>query len=166
MGLRYENLDQTTHSLMAEEVQKAIDAGKLYLSNRLTEQGLKDWPHLLMSAAMAGDDVWLSKELTARDCIVKTEARRNRDDFGQKESVVPFTAADILAEGEFNRYYIKALCRRAAEAGVRLVVYRGKDVLNPSPESEGKIGLIVKPDEVEKTLPSRPGSGLTVKLTK
>ena len=52
----------------------------------------------------------------------------------------------ILAESEFNRFYIRALARRAIEDGIpHLIVYRAKLVRNPRPESEAL---------VETTLPA------------
>jgi hypothetical protein len=44
---------------------------------------------------------------------------------------VPVTAADTLAEGEFNRFYLRGLCRRASAANMaEIEVYRAKEVAN------------------------------------
>ena len=88
-------------------------------------------------------------------------------------------AAQQLAEGEFNRYYLRGLCLRAkVEERDTLIVYRGKEVQHPRPESEQKIGTGVAVDTllqnlrtndfvtIETTLgvPGGPNSGLTAKL--
>jgi hypothetical protein len=54
---------------------------------------------------------------------------------------VPHNAPETLAEDEFNRFYIRAICvialrRDQADAEV----YRAKDVINPRPESVSKVG--------------------------
>jgi len=54
---------------------------------------------------------------------------------------VPKNAPQTLAEGEFNRYYIRGLCARAIAEGIdEVVVYRGKAVKDPRTESQAKIG--------------------------
>jgi hypothetical protein len=73
------------------------------------------------------------------------------------------------------------LCRRSLEGGLgHLEVYRGKEVRDPRPESEVKIGTLVDPAALLETLrsndfvsigdylsvPSGPNSGLTARLAK
>jgi hypothetical protein len=85
-------------------------------------------------------------------------------------------AADMLAEGEFNRFYIRALCRRAIEDDIEVViVHRAKVVENPRPESELKIGREIPARALLEDLRTNiggltkfgipePGSGLSVRL--
>jgi len=84
----------------------------------------------------------------------------------------------VLAESEFNRYYIRALARRAIEDGIsELVIYRAKPVTNPRPESEARIETSLPPQDLLDDLrshlgderpslgvPSGPNSGLSVRL--
>ena len=50
----------------------------------------------------------------------------------------------MLAEGEFNRFYIRGLCLRAIASGiVDLVIYRAKQVANPRSDSALKIGTTI-----------------------
>lgn len=83
----------------------------------------------------------------------------------------------MLAEGEFNRFYIRAICVRAMESGVREVtVYRAKEVLDARTESTRKIGQSVSAEELLRDLrtsqgidtalglPPGPNSGLSVYL--
>ena len=82
-----------------------------------------------------------------------------------------------MAEGEFNRFYVRGLCRRAIEDDIHgLIVYRAKAVAVPRPGSEEKIGTSVDPTAILADLrvaigvepalgmPPGPNSGLTVKL--
>ncbi len=92
---------------------------------------------------------------------------------------MPVTAPETLAEGEFNRFYARGLCRRAMAQGIEsLLVYRAKEVVNPRPESVALIGksLPVKQlledlranigTDTALGLPPGPNSGLSVKLPK
>jgi hypothetical protein len=89
----------------------------------------------------------------------------------------PITAAQTFAEGEFNRFYIRGLCRRAIEDRIgELVIYRAKEVAKPRRESETRIASKVPAEKllddlrgnigVETALgiPGGPNSGLSVKL--
>ena len=87
--------------------------------------------------------------------------------------LVPEIAAETQAEGQFNRYYILGVCRRALGEGKTLVfVYRAKDVRDPRPESERLIGSSYSPSElIEQIRPRlsslghellKPNSGLSV----
>ena len=52
-------------------------------------------------------------------------------------------AAEVLAETEFNRYYVRAVCRAAIDRDgedVEVEVYRGKTVAVPRRQSEGAVG--------------------------
>ena len=90
---------------------------------------------------------------------------------------MPVNAPDVLAEGEFNRFYMRGVCRRAiVESVSKLVVYRAKPVENPRPDSESKLGATVEPSALLADLranigidtflglPAGPNSGLCVKL--
>ena len=83
----------------------------------------------------------------------------------------------MLAEGEFNRFYLRAICNRAINEGfTNIRIYRGKRVNSPRSESEAKIGQLVEVsklleklrtyDFVDKILelPAGPNSGLTAEI--
>jgi hypothetical protein len=83
----------------------------------------------------------------------------------------------MLAEGEFNRFYVRGLCLRAIDEGIdRLVIYRAKAVEEPRPDSNRRIGRSVNPrtllDDLRRNagvdtalgIPPGPNSGLSVKL--
>lgn len=176
MGLHYENLDETTRHFMVEEIERDAQSGNLYLSPWLTTLGMRDWPTLLREAAASGSDVTLAAALRAGNYIEQT-AQRRKPKGGYTTYTVPHTAADTMAEGEFNRFYVRGLCRRAIDAGISsLIIYRAKAVMNPRPGSEEKIGTTVDPNLILKDLrespgvepalglPPGPNSGLSAKL--
>ncbi len=137
MGLRYENLDEKTRALMVSE----IEAGGLYLSSRLNGAGCLRWPILLKEAARWHDDDWLARQLIAQRLMSDREMLISRTGrlTWRSNNIEVYAAA--LAEREFNRYYLRALCVKATQRGIRqLEICRGKQVLELTPELEARIG--------------------------
>jgi hypothetical protein len=176
MPLNYANLDDSTRALMHDEIAVDIAAGALYMGTRLSTRGAHEWADLLQHAAATGNDETLAEHLNADGRLKQFEERR-KPTGGVTTVKVPVTAAATLAEGEFNRFYIRALCRRAIEQGIpRLIVYRAKDVTSPRRESEEKIGTEIDPQQLLADLranpgvdtalglPAGPNSGLSVRL--
>jgi hypothetical protein len=176
MTMNYRNLDAKTRAFMAQEVELDISRGNLNLSKRFNDNGIRLFPFLLREAVSNCDDSWLAQELSAQDCFNGFEERRNRQG-GFSMVKVPITASVTFAEGEFNRIYCRGLCLRAIEEGIsEVIVYRGKNVEQPRPESQAMIGKRISAKEllddlrnsqgVEPALglPPGPNSGLTVYL--
>lgn len=110
------NLDDVTRPLMRSEVESDIAAGGHYESPRLSDRGNADYPSLLLDATDGGTDGSLADELNALGRLKDTETgTRNGKTFSKK---VPVTAAETLAEREFNRFYARGLCLRAVAEGV------------------------------------------------
>ncbi|MGB8112842.1 MAG: hypothetical protein WCF22_03670, partial [Candidatus Sulfotelmatobacter sp.] len=175
---QYPDLDTTTRQYMLEELELDVTQGRLYLSPRLSGTGVAAYPALLKLAVESGNDASLAAELRKDGRLNATEQRR-KPKGGYTTVAVPVTAADTLAEGEFNRFYARGLCRRAqAEGGGELKVHRAKEVENPRPQSEALIGSTLDPEKllldlrgsigVEPALglPPGPNSGLSVKIVK
>jgi len=178
MALQYPDLDGATRQYMLEELELDIKEGRLYISPRLSGKGVADYPALLGSAMESGDDTSLAAALRKEGRLNATEQRR-KPKGGYTTAAVPVTATDTLAEGEFNRFYARALCRRAQNEGDKeLKVHRAKPVETPRPQSEALIGSGVDPEKllldlrtnigVEPALgvPPGPNSGLSVQLIK
>lgn len=176
MTLSFENLDAKTRQLMLEEIERDISNGTLYISPRLSAAGQTDYAGLLKEAAGQHDDAWLEQQLRLNGRMNAVEQRR-KPSGGFTSARVPATAPETLAEGEFNRFYIRALCRRAADEGIAtLAIYRAKPVASPRPESQAKIGIQVNAQallndlrthqgvDTALGLPAGPNSGLSVKL--
>ena len=176
MAFDFKDLDEKTRQYMLEEIERDLQAGTLYLNPRLSAAGQAEYPLLLQEAAQAYDDDWLANELAGGNYFNPTEQRRKRGG-GVTYANMPANAAETLAEGEFNRFYIRGLCRRAIDEGIAyLVIYRGRRSGQPRPESEGMIGEPVNAADLLKDLrdspgvdtamglPPGPNSGLTVRL--
>jgi hypothetical protein len=172
------DLDDTTRRYMRAEVERDIAEGGLYPSPRLSPSGRADYPRLLLDAVDGGTPETLASELRrgARLTTHEVSHRQGRP----YTKVVPVTAADTLAEGEFNRFYIRGLCARAMAENVDHVeVYRAKAVTNPRTSSTARIGATMDPfalledlrihhtaDAINTALgvPAGPNSGLSVRL--
>ena len=177
MGLYFENLDERTRQLMLAEMDYDIERHELHISPFLSGQGQRDYEKLLRDALQSGNDETLAQSLREHRRILRTLPRRNPKG-GYSISATPENAAQVLAESEFNRYYIRALARRAIEDGIReLVIYRAKPVSTPRPESEARIETSLPPQDLLDDLrshpgdeapslgvPSGPNSGLSVRL--
>ena len=177
MALYFENLDDRTRQLMLDEMDYDIANNQLHISPFLSGQGQRDYANLLREALLSGNDETLAQNLREHRRILRTLPRRNPTG-GYSIAATAENAAQVLAESEFNRYYIRALARRAIEDGIQeLVVYRAKPVQNPRPESEARVETVIPPQELLDDLrahlgderptlgvPSGPNSGLSVRL--
>lgn len=176
MGILYKNFDEQTREFMLEELEMDIAEGSPYISPRLNSTGQSKWAELFREAITSHNDDWLANQLKARGYMKSHEERRSRSG-GITVAKVPVTAPETLAEGEFNRYYARGLCARAIAEGIsEVVVYRGKQVGQPRPESQAKIGKRIDAKALLKDLresqgvepalgiPPGPNSGLTICL--
>src|SRR5260370_11534478 len=104
-----------------------------------------EWPSLLLDAARHGNDSWVAEKFRSKRRMNATTQRRN----GSSKAIickVPETAPETLAEREFNRFYIRAICRRAiAECVSRVIIYRGQSVSTPRSASQQNIGCALDP---------------------
>lgn len=159
---------------MLEEIDAAARDGNLYFSKRFTPAGTAAWADLLREAAQDHTEHWLAYQLEVPGLMTGLEGSGTPSG-GYTIKHVPHTAAETLAEGQFNRYYILALCRRAAEENkLDVFIYRAKQVINPRPESEALIGTRLRAaDLITQLRPVRsslnhqllkPNSGLSVHL--
>src|SRR6266545_4981251 len=157
MALYFENLDDRTRQLMLDELEYDLDHNQLHISPFLSGQGQRDYVNLIREAIQSGTDESLAQNLKAHRRINRTLPRRQPKG-GFSIAATPENADEVLAESEFNRYYIRGLARRAIEDGVQeLVVYRAKPVRNPRPESEARVETTVSPQELLEDLRAHPG---------
>lgn len=177
MDLR--NLDDVTRSAMLAEVEHDIAADALYLSPRLSPQGVNDYPDLLRDAIQIGNAETLATALSSNGRLLDHETARHPKGGPDIVKKVPVTAAQTMAEGEFNRYYARGVCVRAlAENGPKatVTIYRARESLNPRSESVALIGTTPSAAALLEDLrtnigmdtalhlPPGPNSGLSVHL--
>ena len=177
MALQLGNLDELTRTLMVEELEIDVANGELYLSARLNRGGHVAYEQLLRTSFLGGDDQSLADEIRSRGLLNASEHRR-KPSGGFSTVSIPVSAPETLAEGEFNRFYVRALCRRVIGDGVgELEIYRAKAVANPRSASEAMIGRRIDANgllqdlrthqgiDTSLGLPAGPNSGLSVRLS-
>jgi len=174
MPLQYENLDPTTRRHVLAELDHDLASGDFHASERLRPTAIAEYQRYLHEAIRYYDDRWLEEH--ASDLLVDFEHRRTRSG-GQTTAKLPDMAARMLAEGDFNRYYMRGLARRAIEEGRQIVeVYRARLSMAPRTESAQLEGTRLPPQDVLQYLRGesvtdpavgalgRVNSGLSIRL--
>jgi hypothetical protein len=174
MPLQYENLDPTTRRYAYAELDQDLRNGTFHHSERLRPEAIAEYQRLLSEALRYYDDRWL--EDRTGDLLVESESRRTKSG-GTTTARVPHMAARLVAEGDFNRYYMRGVALRAIEVGGQILeIYRARLSLEPRPESANVEGSRVPAAEVLAHLRGpispnlavaplgRTNSGLSVKL--
>lgn len=171
MGLEYLSLDDTTRNYMVEEFEKDIAENNCYTSKRFHEVGKDCYISIMPDHLLNGNDDSLAEALIDNDCFHLHETDKNG-----RSKAIPKNSAQLFAEGEFNRFYMRALALRTIEEGSTLEVYRARFSASPNPDSEAMVGKLVDPEillrdlrdckGIETTLGlPRPNSGLSLKIS-
>jgi hypothetical protein len=141
---------------MLAELDLDEASGSLYVSERLTPTGRLAYPGLLREAFARGDDESLANALAQPGIMAAYETSHRRGRPYRKR--VPYGAPRTLAEGEFNRFYMRALCANVLGfGGDHLIVFRAKLVSSPRPGSEAMIGQAISADDLLEDLRTHPG---------
>jgi len=171
---QFANLDDVTRRFMVEAIEEASTTGNIYFSTRFNPAGRQIWVELLIEAAINFNEHWLAFQIESRNLMNGLEVAR-RPTGGYTIRHVPQDASRVFAEGQFNRFYILGLCKRAVSEGISsLEIYRAKHTENPRIESQILIGKSLTIGEIQRQLEQvsnsfnsdlvRPNSGLSVKL--
>lgn len=174
MELVFPNLgdDPRTRLFMLEELDRDLPQKEVYRSARLTEAGWRAWPGLLREALERYEPRWL--ELQSQQAGYWLSHETSRRGGTEYRKAVPFDAAQTLAEGQFVRYYLRAVGRRAMDDGHGLKVVRLKQVRQPRSRSAELLDTHVDPGLLLESLrqdqgidpflgiPPGPNSGLGV----
>jgi hypothetical protein len=176
MALDYVDLDAAIREWMVKEINLDILNAKMNPSPWLTGSGLLEWPSLLLDAARYGNDISLTAQLRLKRRLNATQLKKKRS--GEMITCnMPDTAPETLTEREFNRFYIRAICRRAISKRVHVIIYRAKSVGTPRAASQQNIGCTLDPSALLEAIRSAtqadttavfgllgPNSGLSVRL--
>ena len=162
MPLQYENLDPTTRRYALAELDHDIECGDFHASERLRPTAVAEHQHLLRDALRYYDDLWLEERVDA--LLIDFEHRRTRSG-GTTTAKVPEMASRMLAEHDFNIYYMRGVARRAIEEGRQVVeVYRARLSLEPRLASIELEGRRIPAGEVISMLRSHPGDNVPMPL--
>ncbi len=176
MPLSLHHLDARTRTFMHDEVQYDLARGSLYLSSRLSDIGRVAYVPALLDAIARGDTDTFAAAIARGGFLNTSELSHSRRGMPYVKAV-PHDAHVTLAEGEYNRFYVRGLCVRAVEDGIDHVeIYRAKVVHVPRWDSEARIGKLVTASalltdlrtnvgvDTALGLPNGPNSGLSARL--
>jgi hypothetical protein len=171
----FHDLTTEVRKHMLSELTLDESSGTLYFSTRFTDVCRLNYPGLLRQALGEGTPTTLSQALLVPDYFLEQEpyTRQGKTYFRR----IPSNAHLVVAEGEFNRFYIRGVCLRSIELDInQVLVYRAKPVEAPRPDSELKIGAVLSAETLLKDLranigvdtalglPSGPSSGLSIRI--
>jgi hypothetical protein len=176
MAFELTDLDDETRRHMVAEMEHDLTAKTLYTGRYLSKEGGERYRSLLREALERGTDESLAAALSEPGLFNATYQKR-KPSGGYTQSKVPYTAPVTLAEGEFNRFYLRGLCQRViATGGGESEIYRARASVAPRPESEAMIGQHVDAQtlladlrehvgvDTALGLPQGPNSGLSGRL--
>jgi hypothetical protein len=173
MGLSLLNLEmENVRKIMLEELELDVGEKRVYKSRYLKESHEGVYINLFKESILNGDTDHFANNISINNCLMSRVPDKKTKSGDRK---VPSNAHITLAEGEFNRFYIRSLCRIAIDQNLDLEIYRAKDVREPRPESEAKIGEKVEPSSLLTNLKTNPivhkalgipdpNSGLSIKI--
>lgn len=166
MPYRYDSLDPDVRRHMVDELNHDIENGRLHLSDHLTDAGREAWPNLLWEAAESHNDGWLAAQLRRHGYVSAGETSAGKGKGNPDPGV-------LLAESEFNRFYIRGVCADALKKGKQDVeICQGGNLSSDARSRVGKktparklLNTLRNDTEVESSLgvPAGTISGLTVK---
>ncbi|MBI2655502.1 hypothetical protein HYX06_03705 [Candidatus Woesearchaeota archaeon] len=174
MTMKFVNLEEARNEMLAE-FEIDIQQNKLYTSSRLKEDSAQIYYKLLKEAIIKYNEAHITSKIRTQD-LLKTHMPRRTPSGGTILAKVPIDAPETLAEGEFNRFYVRGVCKLAIQKNKRVIAYRAKDVMQPRIESQAKIGQPFNPESLLEDLrknvgvdtalgvPAGPNSGLSIKL--
>ncbi|WP_313666414.1 hypothetical protein [Atlantibacter hermannii] len=175
MALNLLDLDDETRRYMSHEIEIDKESDNFYRSTFLTARGKEIWPELL-EQSIDHDDNWLEREIQNQGLLEQFYTKRKPNSQALMQARVPVTAAQTLAEGEFNRLYVRGLCARVlAEGGTEIEAYRARYSENPRTASIAIIGRRFSAEDILHDLranqgvdtalglPPGPNSGISAK---
>ena len=121
---------------MIEEIKRAQRDGQLYESKQLKTED-KTCVDLLLEATLKYDEHWLAEQILKQ----------------KKLSTDKVDAHQVFADGQFNRFYMAAICILAKESGGKVKTYRAQESLVPRADSISNIE--VEPDTLLAQLRSK-----------
>jgi len=159
---------------MKEEIDLAASNNEIYFSARFNSIGSEQWITWLTEAAQSHDEHWLAYQIEAAGGMKDYEGRA-KPLGGYNVAHVPHTAAETMAEGQFNRFYIAAICKCAIGQGCHeVMVYRARQRGEPRAESRALEGTKMKSQTLLEQVRGKqtsfkcdllkPNSGLSVCL--
>lgn len=157
MALELFDLDEQCRQQMLAELEKDEGGEGVYLSPRLSPEGAGAYPGFLRQAITDGDDGVLEVSLSRPGMFKATETYER--DGVLRTRKMNRRAPQTLAEGEFNRFFIRGLCASiCADGGGVVEVYRARESSWARPESQALIGTRIDAEALLQDLRESAGA--------
>lgn len=145
--------------LMLEELKLSFDDGEFYYSKQFDELGYREYPRIFLDALASGTPDTLDDALNQPGIFLPNTARKS---------------AQAFIWDEFNKYYMRALCRWIQQhPGYEIVKVRGRNSATHRDSSDARIGRRENPASFLEVLRGTPkinpfgaNSGLTLMIRK
>lgn len=160
---------------MLAELDFDISNNKAYINPFLKQDSGSRYLELLRAALDNGSVETFAAAIAANDLLIDKHTYTKQGT--EIEARVPAIFNVTLAAGEFNRYYMRAVCLLAKERGKPAVeIYRAKAVSTPRQQTDERIGKRIEPQVLLVDLrqnsferPSEfelggPNSGLSIRI--
>jgi hypothetical protein len=140
----YEPVPADLRRHMLDELQYDVSNNSLYINPLLKPDAAAAYLQHLVAALEAGSPESFAAAL---DEISPFQAEQTYLRQGRSVTAkLPANYATTLAAGEFNRYYMRAVCRQAIEQGSAAVeLYRARAVSTPRQTADKRLGRRVEP---------------------
>ncbi len=151
----FEELDEITRGYMLEELERDENNSTIYYSARFSAEGKAVCYECLREAIRNGNEQTLAAALS-RPSLWEPFEIHHRGAKSYPVKITPKNAAIIYAQGEFNVYYLRGLCRKLlAEGETHAEVYRAKKVAVPRTGQTVNPGDLLPLQDVLEDLRSR-----------
>jgi len=121
-NFNFVNQTDEVRKFMLDELNSDIQSGNLYLSSRLNKIGQVRYPEYIKDSIQSGSEATLQNNLESGVYFNPTYERQG------KPVKMPSNAAQLLAQSEYNRYYIRGLCLKAISDNLEsVVIYRARE---------------------------------------
>lgn len=156
MNFTFYDLTEKIRESMLEEFIEDERNGNLFISRRIkeSEPTIQKYFELLTESFKNGTDFTLSEAIKANNILKETEQYRKNGVLKLRK--VASNASEVLGQGEFRRYYMRALCKQAILEYKDLVIYRGRKSNEKSLDAELVIGKQVNPEKLLEYLKINP----------
>ncbi len=156
-------------AMMLQEFSADVAARTVYMSTNLNPSAGPAYIALMQQAIQNGNTASLAQGILNRG-LLKQSYQRMKKGGGTTTVTMPKDAHTKLAEGEFNRYYLRGLCLEALAQRKMVLVYRAKAVRQPRASSQAIIGTQLNPQQLLANLRNNvrvlggPNSGISCRI--
>jgi hypothetical protein len=156
MGFDFD-LTSAIRDTMVKEITRAHASGNFFYSKKFNSEGEAQAKELLLDAATAYDEHWIAFEIEERSLMKSFDPRETA--MGEYSLAhVADSASKLYADGQFNRFYMIAVCTAASLQGKTVSAYQAQEKSDLKNDSAKLIGKIYDAEALKAELRSMKGT--------